>query len=96
MMSNLSNRSAGAAFGSGIFPDGTPIVKAMLGGPMPFSACLVSADATRAIAFSCDGGLTYFTPVMDVNTAAQQVVASLAPVTHVKFTGVANDTWRVV
>jgi hypothetical protein len=62
----------------------------------PLTAQLTSTNSLRAIEFCADGlGVNYFTPTYDVSVAAQLVVAALSPITHVRFTGVAGDTYRV-
>lgn len=63
--------------------------------PNPSIFTLKSSDASRAIQFSTDGGVEFFTPIYDVNSATMLVVATNAPLTNVKFTGAVNDTWRI-
>lgn len=62
----------------------------------PMTATLTSANGSRAIEFCTDGVPTnYFTPTYDVSSAAQLVVGSLSPITHIRFTGAAGDAYRV-
>ena len=63
---------------------------------IPTTLVLTSSDASRAIQISIDGGTTFFTPVYDWSNATQLGVAIMAPITHVRFTGVAGDTWGVL
>lgn len=62
----------------------------------PSSVTLVSADGTRKIEFSCDGGVSFFQPTYDASPAAFITVGALAPITHVKFTGAATDRYSVI
>lgn len=95
MIYPTENRSGGQPFRSATIADGTPIVVAMGHGPMPFTATLKSAAAGRLIELSTDGGVEYFTPTVDTTSATMQIVAVTAPVSHVRFTGAAADTWSV-
>ncbi|MGJ8512957.1 hypothetical protein ACSFCC_11635 [Glaesserella parasuis] len=62
----------------------------------PMTAQLTSTNGSRAIEFCADGvGVNYFTPTYDVSVTAQLVVAALSPITHIRFTGGAGDTYRV-
>ena len=61
--------------------------------PLPTTFTLKSADATRKIEFSTDGGIEYFTPVYDVNSTTMLVVVSKSGISHVRFTGLATDAW---
>lgn len=60
------------------------------------SATLMSADAARAIELCTNGaGSEYFTADYDAESAAMLVLATRSPVTHIRFTGAAGDTYRV-
>jgi hypothetical protein len=83
-------------FNNGTLTNATPFVVAMTGHPMPSTVTLDSADAGRLIELSTDGGVNYFTPVIDATTTPMIAVALRAPVSHVRFTGAALDTWRVI
>lgn len=63
--------------------------------PAPYTFTLKSSDGTRKIELSTDGGTEYFQPTYDVTSATMLVVAADTRISHVKFTGVANDTWSV-
>lgn len=73
----------------------TTKVIAMFGYPIPSTMVLKSADATRKIEFSVDGGVEYFTPAYDVTSATMLVAVSTAGLSHVKFTGLTGDTWSI-
>jgi len=73
----------------------TTLVKALLYDVPPLTCTLKSSDASRKIEFSTDGGTEYFQPTYDVTSATMLVVATDVRISHVKFTGVANDTWSV-
>ena len=60
----------------------------------PCSVQFASSNASRAIDLSIDG-TNYFTPTYDVVASAQLVVAVLAPVRNIRFTGAANDVWVI-
>lgn len=62
---------------------------------VPLTVTLKSADATRKIEFSTDGGVEYFQPVYDTTSATMLVVAALASISHIRVTGVATNTWTV-
>lgn len=63
---------------------------------LPFTIVLLSADATRAISLSFDGGVEYFTPAVDQTSATQRVLHVTVPCTHVKFTGIVGNTGSVI
>lgn len=61
-----------------------------------YTATLKSAAGNRAIELCTDGaGIEFFAPDYDANTATMLVLVTLGPVTHVRFTGAAGDTFRV-
>lgn len=65
--------------------------------PVPMTIVLASADEGRAIQLSFDEGDTFFPAVTPTLTATDEVVYALNyPATHVKFTGVANDTYFIL
>lgn len=76
-------------------PDTTPVVVPMIGASIPSVATLKSSSATRLIEISTDGGVEYFNGYIDRSSATQLVMTILAPVTHIRFTGVAADTWSI-
>lgn len=64
--------------------------------PVPMTVVLSFASlTTEKIEISCDGGTEYFEPAYASSTSTQKVVTIGAPVSHVKFTGVATDTWSI-
>lgn len=80
----------------GIINSGTPVVVAVPATmQLPGSITLKSADAARQIELSTDGGAEYFIPAKDIISATMQVVIVNAPITHIRFTGAANDTYIV-
>jgi len=83
-------------FNSGVLPSATPVVASMLGAPLPVTITLKSADVTRNVQLSTDGGTEYFSPAFDQTTATMLVLVVTSNITHIKITGVANDTWRVL
>jgi hypothetical protein len=62
---------------------------------LPFTATLTSTNGGRKIELSTNGGAEYFTPAYDTSSATMLVVSVASPVTHVKFTGAASDTYYV-
>lgn len=54
-----------------------------------------AALTTQKIELSTDGGTEYFEPSYAASSATMKVVTIGAPVTHVKFTGVAGNTWSI-
>ena len=80
----------------GIIPDGTPVVvQVPLTMQLPGSITIKSADASRLIELSTDGGTEYFVPPVDVQSATMQIVVVNAPITHFRVTGAAADTYVV-
>lgn len=75
----------------------TTVTVMMAACPMPCTVNFKSSNAARTIQLSCDEGAEYFTPTYDstASTATQKVVTLSAPVSHVQFTGVNNDTWSI-
>lgn len=61
----------------------------------PCTATLKSSAGGRKIELSTDG-IEFYTPSYDVNSATMLVVAVFSPVSHIKFTGAANDAWGVL
>lgn len=86
---------ASSAFASGTLPDATPVEVAMAGAPLPCTVILDSSDGTRKIQWSADGGVEYFDAVYDYTNANELVFIVDAPVTHIKFTGLTADTYRI-
>jgi len=63
---------------------------------VPFTVTLKSSDVTRKIEFSTDGGTEYFSPTIDVTSATMLVTYAATPITHVKATGIINDSLIIV
>lgn len=61
----------------------------------PATVSLVSAAPGRLIELSTDGGITYFTPTYDNTSVTSISVGVFAPVSHMRFTGVAGDVWSI-
>lgn len=83
-----------AAFASGTLGS-TSLVVAMAGAPLPCTVILDSSDGTRKIQWSADGDVEYFDFIYDRTNANELVVFLDYPVTHIKFTGNAADTYRI-
>jgi len=65
--------------------------------PVPLSIVLNSAAGGRAIQLSFDNGATYYPAVTPTYTETSQIVYVLTfPVTTIKFTGAAADTYALV
>ena len=67
--------------------------------PMSFPRTLVlrSQASTRAIKLSVDGGIEFFSPTYDVQSATSIACTVTAPVTTVQFTGTSGtDLWGVL
>ena len=94
MSDNGSGRIRGV-WQTAVAPSATPIVVSMVGAPLPCTATLKSAAVGRLIELSTDGGVEYFTPTYYYSSATQLTVAVTTPVSHVRFTGAAADTWRI-
>lgn len=82
-------------YSNGTLADATPLVVTMGAHRLPTTVTLDSADGARLIEISTDGGTNYFTPTYDATTVPMINVVIMAPVTNVRFTGAANDTWSV-
>lgn len=54
-----------------------------------------SATATRKIELSADGGDEFFPVDYDVSTNTMLVLAIGTPISHIRFSGAAGDTWSV-
>lgn len=74
---------------------GTTRVVGVGGYRLPTTYTLKSADASRKIEFSTDGGVEYFQPTYDTTTATMLVVVATAGLSHVKFTALTADTWSI-
>lgn len=85
----------GNVFASDALADATPVVIDMAGAPLPATITLKSAAAGRKIELSSDGGVEYWTPPIDINTATMHVVHVMAPISHVRITGAAADAWNI-
>lgn len=90
----MSDRMGGVWQGAAI-PSTTPVVIAMNGAPIPCTVTLKSADAGRKIEISVDGGVEYFTATPDTTTATMLTGSLKAPVSHVRLTGAAADSWSI-
>lgn len=87
----------GINFRTGTLPNATPVVVNCADVAPPAIVVLNSADAGRKIELSVDGGINYFTPIYDQNSAPQIVVAINNPISHIRLTGAASgvDTYQV-
>lgn len=81
------------AFKSGTLTDATPFAVNIATQDWPSTVSLVSAAPGRLIELSTDGGINYFTPTIDGTSAGGISVGIMAPVSHVRFTGVNGDIW---
>jgi hypothetical protein len=90
----MADRMGGVWQGATI-PSGTPVVIPMNGAPLPCTITLKSSAAGRLIELSTDGGTEYFTLAPDNASATLLAGAIKAPVSHVRVTGAADDTWRI-
>jgi len=80
----------------GIISDGTALaVPVPLTMQLTGSITLKSAASGRLIELSTDGGVEYFTPAVDVQSATMQILVVNAPITHFRVTGAAADTYMV-
>jgi hypothetical protein len=80
----------------GIIPSATPvIVPVPVTMQLPGSITLKSAAAGRLIELSTDGGVEYFTPSLNIQSATMQIVVVNAPITHFRVTGTTNDIYLV-
>lgn len=79
----------------GTLANATPLVVALVHTNLPGTIWLNTVAAGKLIELSVDGGTLYFTPTYNTSNAGQLVVSITAPISHVRFTGVANDTWGV-
>lgn len=73
----------------------TPIVQQLTDAVPPTTITLESSAAGRKIELSTNNGVEYFTPQYDQTSTTMLVVTLQVPVTHVRITGQANDTWSV-
>ena len=75
---------------------GTTLTVPMTRMPIPATVSLTFATlSTQKIEVSTDGGTTYFEPAYAYTAATTKVITLGAPVSHIKFTGVAGNTWSV-
>jgi len=65
--------------------------------PFPLTIVLNSAAGGRSIQLSVDNGATYYSAVTPTATQTSQIYYVLTfPVTNIKFTGAANDTYSIL
>lgn len=74
---------------------GTTKIVSMSGAPMDCMVVLRSSDTSRKIQWSADGGAEYFDAIYDYTNANELVFIVDAPITHIKFTGLVADTYRI-
>lgn len=80
---------------SGTLTSTTPIVIEIVHTNLPCTIWLNSTAAGKLIEISVDEGLLYFTPTYDPSNANQLIVTVSSPISHVRITGQANDTWGI-
>lgn len=81
---------------AGTIPTGaTTDTREAAGFGYPVTVWLRSSNASRAITISIDGSAEFFQPVYDWSSATELGVVLNAPISHVRVTGVAGDTWGV-
>lgn len=62
----------------------------------PITATLkFTSLTTQKIELSTDGGIEFFEPAYAANSATMRVITVGSPVSHIKFTGVIGNTWRI-
>lgn len=83
------------AFQSAALTNSTPLAVNIANSNWPATVSLVSSAPGRLLELSVNGGATYFTPAYDETSAASISVGIFAPVSHVRFTGIAGDVWSV-
>ena len=79
-------------------PAGKTSVTIQVAGMLGYGNCayLNSTAGGRAIQFSPDGGVTFFTPATyDGNITAALALFMSGMVTHLEFTGAAGDTFGI-
>lgn len=83
---------------TGAIPDATPVVVAVGNMDFPITATLTSAAGGRLIEASSTGDQSagsWYTLTPSATVTAMINAAILTPVTHLRFTGQAGDTYRV-
>lgn len=84
-----------AGFKSGTLADGTAFAIDVQNCRCPATITLKSAAGGRQIELSTDGGVEYFVQTPDKTTATMLIVFVTQPISHVRITGAASDTWSV-
>lgn len=62
---------------------------------LPGSIILKSSAPGRLIEISVDNGIEYFTPTYDVVSSTTLLAIINCPITHIRLTGAAGDTYLV-
>jgi hypothetical protein len=75
---------------------GTILILPMVGVIRPVTVTLKSADVTRKLEVSTDGGEEYFALAIDEISATQLVSTINGPITHLKATGAINDLLKLL
>lgn len=78
----------------GTLADAQPFAVSVGGNEVPMTVTLTSSAVGRSIELSSDG-VNYWTPPRDADTVPMLNVVVSAPISHVRFTGSANDKWSV-
>jgi hypothetical protein len=74
----------------------TPETVVCVSSSPPISVVLRSISGGRKIEISADGGRSFVQPVYDFSPSGFLQVAIMAPITHIKFTGIIGDGWSIV
>lgn len=93
MSNGVFMAAPGLIFSSSIPAGATTEAREATGFGYPVTVWLRSSNASRAIAISIDGASEYFQPIYDYSSATELGVVLNAPVSHVRVTGAAADTW---
>ena len=80
---------------AGALSNTTPIVIELTHTNVPCTIWLNSTAGGRLIELSVDEGTLYFTPTYSPSNANQLIVAVSSPISHVRITGQAADTWGI-
>lgn len=85
---------------NGLLTGATPEIIQIGDLPLPVTIVLKSAAVGRALQLQFDDGMPgvpeFISPALDQTTATQMVLHLKAPATHVRLTGVANDSWQII
>lgn len=82
-------------YAAGTLLNTTPVIIPMVHANIPCTVSVNTVAAGKLIEISVDGGVLYYTAPLTTGNASQIIAVISYPVSHIRVTGQAADTWQI-